>query len=110
MSNLIDLDNLTLKDIEKLKGALGIKEQETTEQMYARMQREIGTRPGYMKVTQINMGNRKYFCETDEQERIFGETNKGAVTESFTIELPIPVARKYLDDPENKKAFEKGKQ
>ncbi|MBN2591632.1 MAG: hypothetical protein JXA96_17330 [Sedimentisphaerales bacterium] len=107
MANVIDLDNLTLKDVEKLKNALGIKEQETPEQMYERMQREIGTRPGYMKVIQINMGKNKYFCETEEQERIFTEKHSGMKTESFKIELPVSSARKYLDDPVNKAAFER---
>lgn len=108
MPNLIDLDNLTLKDIEKLKKALNIKEPETEEEAAIRRQSEIGTRPGWMKVTQINMGGQKYFCVTDEEERQFLESHSGE-SETFKIELPISTARKYLDAPKNVEAFKKGK-
>lgn len=104
MTNTIDLDNLTLKDIEKLKKALNIKEPETDEQAQLRRQNEIGTRPGWMKVIQINMSGNKYFCETEEESMKFLNEHKGE-SETFKIEMPISTARKYLDSIENKKAF-----
>lgn len=106
-SNLIDLDNLTLGDIERLKKALGVETKEADEQKYKRRYDEIGTRPGWMPVIQINMGSRKYFCETEAEELIFNENFADQKTEKFKIELPITTARKYLDDPVNKAAFEK---
>ncbi len=55
------------------------------------------------KVTQINMGGKKYICETAAEEAIFAENNPGAKTESYHLELPNHIIEGYLNDPENKK-------
>lgn len=109
MSNLIDFDKLTLADIERLKKVLNIKP-ETEKEAYRRRESEIGTRPGWMKVIQINMGTNRYFCQTQEEEIEFNKRHAGAKMEKFEIELPISTAREYLDAPENVAEFKKGKQ
>lgn len=54
--------------------------------------------------------NRAYFCKTKEEECIFSENNPGVETETFSIELLTSTARKYLDDPENKRQFTRQKE
>jgi hypothetical protein len=56
-------------------------------------------------VIEIIAGKRIYFCETSEEQQIFSENNPGVETETFHIELLVPTADKYLNDPENKKQF-----
>jgi hypothetical protein len=58
-----------------------------------------------VQVIQINANGKKYFCTTDQEERAFYKNNPGAVSETHKIGLPRDVAEKYLDDPENQKAF-----
>jgi hypothetical protein len=106
MSNLIDLDNLTIANIEKLKKVLGAEGKLSEQDEYDRRWDEIGTRPGWMKITQVNIDDRKYFCTNDQQERELISKYPGDKTESFKIELPISTANRYLNDPENVKAFE----
>lgn len=60
-----------------------------------------------VKVIQINMGKKSYFCKTAEEQQIFAENNPGVKTESFNIELQEVTAEKHLNDPENKKQFTK---
>ena len=97
------LSSLTLKKIEELKKVLGIGQ---TEETRARQREdEIGTRPGYVKITQVNAHGKEYFCIDAQEEIIFMENHPGAKTETFKIELPASVADKYLNDPENKKHF-----
>lgn len=103
MSNTIDLDNLTIKDIERLKEVLGVKSL-TEEDRIRQRQADIGTRPGWIKVTQINYKGCKYICTTDQEIQNFKLNNPGD-SESFTIELPIISAEQYMERPENKKAF-----
>ncbi len=57
------------------------------------------------KVTQINMGGKKYICETAAEVAIFAENNPGVKTDTYHIELPNHIIQGYLDDPENKKQF-----
>ena len=57
------------------------------------------------KVTQINMGGKKYICETAAEEAIFTENNPGVKTETYHLELPDHIIDGYLNDPENKKQF-----
>lgn len=45
------------------------------------------------------------FCQTSEQERMFGENNSGARIETFTIQLLKSTAIKFLNDPDNMKQF-----
>ena len=59
------------------------------------------------KVTQINMGGKKYICETAAEEAIFREKNAGAAIETYHLELPNHIIEGYLNDPENKKQFAK---
>jgi hypothetical protein len=58
------------------------------------------------KVIQINAGDKKYFCATEQERQAFSQNNPNTKTESFEVELSIPVADEYLNDPENKKAFQ----
>lgn len=62
-----------------------------------------------VEVIQINMGKNRYFCKNSQEQEIFDENHPGAKTESFTIELPDYIAKKYLDNPDNKKQFERKK-
>lgn len=57
------------------------------------------------KVIQINMGGKKYICETAAEEAIFTENNPDAVKETYHLELPDHIIQGYLDDPENQKQF-----
>lgn len=57
------------------------------------------------KVIQINMGGKKYICETAAEVAIFTENNPGAATETYNLELPPHIVQGYLDDPENQKQF-----
>lgn len=57
------------------------------------------------KVTQINMGGKKFICVTAEEESIFAQNNPGVEVETYHIELPEHVIQGYLDDPENMKQF-----
>ncbi len=66
---------------------------------------QLDTGIGRKKVTQINVGNKTYFCVTPEEERIFSENNPGAKMETFKIELLASTAHERLNDPENKKQF-----
>lgn len=59
-----------------------------------------------MELVQINAGGKSYYCTTPQEQEIFNRNHPGVVTETFHIELEKHTARKYLDDPENKKAFE----
>lgn len=59
------------------------------------------------KVIQINAKGKRYFCETTQEQQVFSENNPGVKTETFSIELPVADADKYLNDPENKKQFTK---
>jgi hypothetical protein len=59
------------------------------------------------KIIQINAQGKKYFCANQEEQRIFEENKPGVKTESFEVELPVFVADRYLNDPENKKQFVK---
>jgi hypothetical protein len=60
-----------------------------------------------VKVIQINMGEKRFFCKTPEEQQVFQDNNPGAKTESFNIELTPATARGFLDNPENKKQFTK---
>jgi hypothetical protein len=62
-----------------------------------------------IRVIQINAGSKKYFCKTTQEQRVFLENNPNAKTESFTIDLPDFIAKKYLNDAENKKQFQEKK-
>ena len=57
------------------------------------------------KVIQINMGDKKYICQTAAEEAIFRENNPGIKVETYHLELPEHIAQGYLSDPENKKQF-----
>ncbi len=48
---------------------------------------------------------KKYFCITPEEQQVFSENNPGVETETFKVELPVFIANRYLNDPENKKQF-----
>lgn len=50
---------------------------------------------------------RTYFCETQQEQRLFLENNPGVETETFNIEMPDYIAAKRLNAPENKKQFER---
>jgi len=63
------------------------------------------SRPATKEIIQINMGDKKYFCETQLEHQAFKENNPTAKTESFNVEMPTDQADKYLNDPENKKQF-----
>lgn len=58
-------------------------------------------------VIQINVGNKRYFCKTEEEQVIFSENNPNAKTETFRIELPDFIAKKYLNEPSNKEQFKR---
>lgn len=62
-----------------------------------------------MKISQINMGSKRYFCKTPQEQEIFRRKHPNARMETFEIELPLYVAQEYLDDPENKKEFTENK-
>lgn len=62
-----------------------------------------------MKVIQINANDKSYFCTTAQEQQIFDENNPGAKTETFNIELSIPIANERLNNPENKKQFTRRK-
>lgn len=62
------------------------------------------------KVIQINAKGKKYFCTTPLEQQIFSENNPGVKTETYTLELPVFIVDKYLNDPENKKQFTKKKE
>ncbi len=57
------------------------------------------------KAIQINMGGKKYICETAKEEAIFAENNPGIVTETYRMDLPIHIIEGYRNDPENEKQF-----
>ena len=81
----------------------------------AKIESQLGTDDDVVKqktidVIQINVGKKRYFCKTQEEQAIFAWNNPGAVTETFKLELPDFIANDYLNDPENKKAFEKKEQ
>ena len=59
------------------------------------------------KVIQINANGKTYFCETSQEQHVFSENNPDVKTETFHIELEDSTARRYLNDPENKKQFTK---
>ncbi len=70
---------------------------------------EIGS-----KMVIIENGRQPYFCQTKEQEVIFMEnnpgvrtkdSNSGARTESFNIQLLKSTAVRYLNDPRNVEQF-----
>ena len=48
-----------------------------------------------------------YFCQTKEQEVVFGENNPKARIETFGIQLLKSTAIAKLNDPENMKQFER---
>jgi hypothetical protein len=58
-----------------------------------------------VKLKQINIGGKKYFCKTIAEQQAFVENHPGAKTESFDIEVQVETAEKYLADPENMKQF-----
>ncbi len=85
--------------------------------MAGERQENIGI--GCVKITEIiayrkgndgQMIGQAYFCKTKEEECIFSENNLGVEIETFSIELLASTARKYLDNPENKKQFTKQKE
>lgn len=57
------------------------------------------------KLIQINAKGKKYFCRNRQEQQLFKQNNPGVETEVFEVELAIPTADAYLDDPENKKQF-----
>lgn len=59
------------------------------------------------KVIQINANGKKYFCTTQQEQRIFEENNPNAKKETFEVQLPVFVADEYLNDPKNKEQFRK---
>jgi hypothetical protein len=63
------------------------------------------TRQGMTDVIQINAKGRKYFCTTRQEQEAFAANNPNVEMEIFNIELSAAAAKKYLNDPENKKQF-----
>lgn len=63
--------------------------------------------PQTTKVTQINMDGKRYFCSKPEEQEVFRKNYPNAKTESFEIEMQPHIAKRYMEDPENKKAFER---
>lgn len=59
------------------------------------------------KVIQINADGKRFFCTTPQEQQIFIENNPGVRMETFNIELLEYTANEYLNDPENKKQFER---
>lgn len=75
---------------------------------------QINVKPKYVydktkgiTTTRMTEKGRSYFCRTPDEQLIFNENNPGADTETFTIEVQEAVAKKYLEDPDNKAQFEK---
>ncbi|MCK5016957.1 MAG: hypothetical protein KAS32_07775 [Candidatus Peribacteraceae bacterium] len=60
---------------------------------------------GHKKVIEIIAGGKKYFCDSMEGKMIFSQNNPGVKVEMYNIELPLHLADRYLNDPENKKQF-----
>ena len=65
------------------------------------------TAPPLTKVTQINVGKKKYFCLTPQEQEIFRSNHPNMKIETFEVEMPEYMATKYLENPENVKAFER---
>ncbi len=59
------------------------------------------------KVLYVEVPRKPCFCQTAEQERIFGENNSDPKIriETFTIQLLKSTAIEFLNDPENMKQF-----
>jgi len=112
---LKDLENrVQLLEIIAKKQAL--ETQPETQQNEMKKVIQINTKPKLSKPNYNNKGEliakaeiiergRTYFCSTPQEQHIFTENNPGVETESFTVELPVISADKYLNDPENKKQF-----
>ena len=93
--------------IETQKGLIGIlSKQMDTLLNQPRVVETAGDKPKTtVEVIQINMDGKKYFCTTQEEQRVFDVNHPGSVTESFTIELEGYIAKKYLDNPDNARHF-----
>ena len=59
------------------------------------------------KEIKIEQSRGPYFCQTKEQERIFGENNPDARKESFGIQLLESTAKEFMNKPENVDQFKK---
>lgn len=66
-------------------------------------------KPEMVEVIQINLGKKRYFCKTPKEQSVFDEIHLPSKEkyESYKIELPDYIAKDYLDNSENKKAFER---
>jgi hypothetical protein len=61
-----------------------------------------------IKLIQINTkSGKKYFCRNPQEQEVFNQNNPQAATETFNIEMPPYLAEQYLNNPDNRKQFER---
>ncbi len=57
------------------------------------------------KMRKVEKSRGPYFCQTKEQEVVFGKNNPDARIETFNVQLLKSTAIRKLNDPENMKQF-----